>query len=165
MCMAFSFFFHPFQSLPVTMEECPRGPALPTPASRLWSWRRNSTLTGTWPGAGEWRSRTPCVCPSARWRSGSRTGGWSGRRSTSCPTLKSAPPARPRRLPPREPSSISSSSSTRSNQASSWFLRRPLSAYSVFFSSFFFFFFFGPHPALTQTEMAKYKSGVRRTDS
>lgn len=131
------------------MEECPRGLALPTPASRLWSWRRNSTSTGTWPGAGGWRSRTLCVCPSARLRSGSKTGGWSGRRSTSSPTPKSAPPARPRR-PPREPSSISSnSSSSRSNQASSWSLRRPLSAYSAFLD---------PHPTITQTEMANYKA-------
>lgn len=140
------------------MEECPRDLALPTPASRLWSWRRNSTSTGTWPGAGGWRSRTLCVCPSARLRSGSRTGGWSGRRSTSSPTPKSAPPARPLR-PPREPSSISSnssSSSSRSNQASSWSLRRPLSAYSAFLE---------PHPTITQTEMANYKSGVRWTDS
>lgn len=117
----------PLQSAPVTMEECPRGPALPTPASRLLSWRRSFTSTGTWPGAGGWRLRTPCVCPSARSRSGFRTGGWSGRRSTSFPTPRSARPARPR----PQPRGPSSSSSSRSKQASSSSPRRAPQVYSA----------------------------------
>lgn len=110
--------------MPVTLEECPRGPALPTPASRLWSWRRSSISTGTWPGADGWRLRTPCVCPSARSRSGFRTGGWSGRRSTSFPTPRSALPARP----PPQPRGPSSS---RSKQASSLSPRRAPQVYSA----------------------------------
>jgi len=119
--------FPPLQSIPITLEECPRGPALPTPASRLWSWRKSSISTGTWLGAGGWRLRTPCVCQSARSRSGFRTGGWSGRKSTSFPTPRSALPARPR----PQPRGPSSSSSSRSKQASRWSPRRARQVYSA----------------------------------
>lgn len=117
------------QSMLLTMEEeCPRGLALPTPASRLSSWRKNSTSTVTWPGAGAWRSRTRCAWPNVRWRSGSRTEGWSGRKITSCRTQRSAPQAQPR---PWEPSR-SSSNNRKSKQprTSSLFPRLAPRAYS-----------------------------------
>ena len=61
--------------------------APPTPNTRFSSWRKNSTSTATWRDAGVSRSRTRSISPSARSRSGSRIGGWSGKRRTSFPTL------------------------------------------------------------------------------
>lgn len=84
------------QSTPVITEGSPSVLEPPTPGSKCWSWRRSSTLIATWPGGAASRSPTRSACPSARSRSGFRTGGWSGRKITNCPTLRCDPPARPR---------------------------------------------------------------------
>ena len=81
-----------------------RGPGQRTPGIRSWSWRRSSILTVTSPEDDGSRSHTLYVSASARSRSGSRTGGWSGRRSISCPTRRHAWRTRrpsPPRLRPR----------------------------------------------------------------
>lgn len=52
-----------------------------TPASRLWSWRKSSTLTATWPAAGALRSPIASASTNGRLKSGSKTDGWSGRKT------------------------------------------------------------------------------------
>ena len=65
----------------------PMGPASehaqPTPAPSWWSWRKSSTLTGTCAGQGGSRWPPCWTCLKGRSRYGSRTGGWSSRRSRS----------------------------------------------------------------------------------
>ena len=63
-----------------------RGPR--TRGTRSSSWRRNSITIGTWRDGDGSRSLIPWYCPSGRLRSGSRTGAWSGRRTTSCRTRR-----------------------------------------------------------------------------
>ena len=55
----------------------------PTRARSWWSWRRSSTSTATCAVRAASRWRRCSACPSARSRSGSRTGAWSSRRSRS----------------------------------------------------------------------------------
>ena len=57
----------------------------PTPDTRLSNWRKNFILIATWHAVGGSRSHMPYVWQSDRSRSGSRIGGWSGRRSTKWP--------------------------------------------------------------------------------
>lgn len=53
-----------------------------TLATRRWNWRKSSTSTATWLVDEELRLLTPSASPSDKSRSGSRTGEWSGKRST-----------------------------------------------------------------------------------
>ena len=62
-----------------------------THVTRLSNWRKNSTLIATWHDVVESRSHMPCVWPNDRSRSGFKTGGWSGRRSTKWPPWMPCP--------------------------------------------------------------------------
>ena len=57
-----------------------------TQDTRPLSWRRSSTSIDIWPGEGGSRWPTCSTWPRDRSRSGFRTGGWSGRRTTRLPT-------------------------------------------------------------------------------
>ena len=57
----------------------------PTPDTRLSNWRKNFILIATWHAVGGSKLHMPCVWRSDRSRSGSKIGGWSGKRSTKWP--------------------------------------------------------------------------------
>lgn len=54
-------------------------------ATKLWSWKRNSTSIVTWPVDVASKSHTLSASPNARLRFGSRIDAWNGRRSTKWP--------------------------------------------------------------------------------
>jgi len=70
----------------------------PTRDTRRWNWKRSFTTTATSPGVGASRWHTSWASPSDRSRSGSRTGAWSGRRTT---VWRTRPPRRPSLRRPR----------------------------------------------------------------
>ena len=57
----------------------------PTLDTRLSNWRKNFILIATWHAVGGSKLHMPCVWRSDRSRSGSKIGGWSGKRSTKWP--------------------------------------------------------------------------------
>ncbi len=67
------------------------GAGRPTAATRRWSWRRSSCSIRTWPASGASKCLTRWPSPRGRWRSGFKTGAWSGRKST---TKTSSPAAK-----------------------------------------------------------------------
>lgn len=76
----------PTAPMPQEMNQSDSG--RPTRATRSLSWRRSSITTAIWRVGEGLRLPTHWSCPSDRLRSGSRTGAWSGRRTTSCPTQR-----------------------------------------------------------------------------
>ena len=75
-----------------------------TRATRSSSWRRSSTSTDTWLGGDASRLPTRFVCQNGKSKSGSRTDGWSTKRTTSCPTRRTSDARRTR--PESRPSSV-----------------------------------------------------------
>lgn len=84
----------------------PRPPSERAPRTRArnwWSWRRSSTSAATSAGRGAWRWPACSTFTRGRSRSGSRTGGWSRKRTSEVrASLQPSPPplARPRPPPP-----------------------------------------------------------------
>lgn len=70
----------------------------PTVATKPSNWRRSFSSTLTWRARGESRCPTPWAWPSARWRSGFRTEGWSGKKRTTKTSFR----VRGERLKPRK---------------------------------------------------------------
>lgn len=67
-----------------------------TRGSRFWSLKRSFILTGIWPGGEGSRLPTLFVSPKGRSKSGFKTDGWNGRKTTNYPTLRAGlhqPPA------------------------------------------------------------------------
>lgn len=59
------------------------GAGRPTAATRRWSWRRSSCSILTWPASGASKCLTRWPSLRGRWRSGFKTGAWSGKKSTT----------------------------------------------------------------------------------
>lgn len=59
------------------------GAGRPTAAIRRWNWRKSSCSILTWPASGASKYLTHWPSPRGRWRSGFRTGGWSGKKNTT----------------------------------------------------------------------------------
>lgn len=78
----------------------PRERAPRTRARNWWSSRRSSTSAATCANSGGWRWPACSTSTRGRSRSGSRTGGWSRRRTRGC-RAPTPPPPPPRPPPPR----------------------------------------------------------------
>lgn len=82
----FSCLFSFSQLTRITRDPSPNGPEQLTPDSRFWSLKRSFILTGIWPGGDGLRLPTLFVSPKGKSKSGFKTDGWNGRKTTNYQT-------------------------------------------------------------------------------